>query len=157
MGDDEVRLLTAQLKSLTRRLRRESPAAGGLSATALLVLGAVVRSAPGATPGRITEQLQMTTSNVSAALRELDAAGVVTRRQDPADKRRVVVEVTGMGQRLVAQSRAGREAWLRAAIEAELDADEQRVLVHAGQLIARVADHHAPGRQAADGDRRETR
>jgi len=148
--DDEVRLLRAQLKALTRRLRREAPAVGGLSATAVLVLGAVVSVGPEATPGLVTEQLQMTTSNVAAALRELDAAGVVTRRRDAADKRRVIVKVTAAGKRLVAQSRAGREAWLHAAIEAELDGDEQQLLLQAGRLIARVADHH-PSASAGPG------
>jgi DNA-binding MarR family transcriptional regulator len=140
MDEDEARLLRTQLKALRRRLRREMVALGDLSETSLQVLAAVARSGDGTTPGELTVELHMTTSNVSAALRTLETAGTVTRRPHPDDGRRVVVEVTDAGRDVVAGARRGADAWLVRAVGAELDDDEQRLLLRAGELMQRLAE-----------------
>lgn len=143
--DDETALsLQAHLQRLHRRLRRERTAVEGLSSTAVRILGALSRAEGPARPGWLADQLQMTTSNVAAALRELETAGHVARQRDTADARRTDVTLTQRGRRLVEEHRAVRAEWLRAAVEATLDEKEQAVVVAAGALLARVADYR-PG------------
>ncbi len=144
MREDDARRLRRQIKAFQRRLRRELQGVGELSMTSLQVLGAVERSGGVMTPGRLTEELQMTTSNVAAALRSLEVAGAVRRRRDPADGRRVFVALTDDGRKVVADYRSSGDAWLQHTVEAVLDDGEQRLLLEAGELMQRLADHVAP-------------
>ncbi|MCA1222821.1 MarR family winged helix-turn-helix transcriptional regulator [Streptomyces sp. 8L] len=140
MNDHEVRRFRTQMKILQRRLRRELRPLYGVSRTASQVLAAVVRlgGAPG--PRRLADELQMTSSNVAAALRELEAVGYVERRKDSDDARRVSVFLTDRGESVVAHVRGERDTWLGRAMETLLDEDEQRVLLAAGALMERLAD-----------------
>ena len=73
-------------------------------------------------------------------LNDLEAAGWVERRRDPADRRRHVVEMTATGRKTLAKLRA-----LSASIEedflAPLDERERKVL-HA--LLLELAEEHLP-------------
>ncbi|MCF3965368.1 MarR family winged helix-turn-helix transcriptional regulator [Streptomyces fuscigenes] len=149
MDDHEVRRFRTQMKLLQRRLRRESRPVYGVSRTASQVVAAVVRlgGAPG--PRRIADELQMTSSNVAAALRELEEAGYVERRRDSADARRVSVGVTDRGRAVVAHVHSERDTWLGRAMEALLDEEERRVLSRAGELMERIAGFEHPAAPAA--------
>ena len=103
------------------------------------VLSVVTRFG-GAQPGQVADELGMTSSNVAAALRELDAGGLIRRERDAVDSRRVRVLVTPAGEEAVTGLRTGRDSWLGRAVEATLSAGEQRVLVEAGRLIERLAE-----------------
>lgn len=141
MRDDDIRRLRGQLKALQRRLRRlEVRPVAGLTHTCLQVLSAADRAGGSTTPGRLTADLQMTSSNVAAALRALEDAGMVVRRPDPGDGRRAFVDVTEQGRDLVAEHRRGRDAWLGRAVEAALSPAEQEQLLAAGHLLQRLAE-----------------
>jgi DNA-binding MarR family transcriptional regulator len=136
--DEDVRRFRQQMKLLQRRLRREVPPVPGLSRSALQVLMAIAR-ADGATPGELGDELGMTSSNVAAALRELEAAALVSRARDPEDRRRVNVSTTAKGGGLVADRRQERDTWLGRAIVTQLSAEEFEVLRQAGELMERLA------------------
>ncbi|MFE3169269.1 MarR family winged helix-turn-helix transcriptional regulator [Streptomyces sp. NPDC059224] len=144
MQDEDIQRLRGQLKLLQRRMRHEALPVTGLSLTATRVLGAAARAADPAQPGDLTGLLQMTTSNVAAALRELEAAGLVTRVRDAQDRRKVRIVLTGEGQSVVAASRRERDSWLGQAIEALLEPDEQQLLRAAGDLMQRLAAYESP-------------
>ena len=142
MRETDVRKLRSQLKLLERRLRDESPPLGGLSRSAMRVLIVTSRSASeGAQPKRLADELQMTSSNVAAAFRELEAGGLVRRVKQAADSRRVHVFVTEAGEALVAGFRSERNTWLGRAVEAVLNEREQQVLIEAGGLMERLATY----------------
>jgi len=147
MKDQDVRRFRAQLKLLQRRLRSEVTPVPGLSRTALQVLGAVERLPAGPQPRQVAEELNMTSSNVAAALRELDDAGLVQREKDPEDARRVLLSVTSQGSKVTSTLRNERDTWLGRAVEEVLDAEEQRTLMRAGELLRRLAEYepkHVP-------------
>jgi DNA-binding MarR family transcriptional regulator len=139
--DEDVREFRAQLRLLHRRLRREVQPVAGLSRTAMQVLGAIGRLPAGSQPRQVADELLMTSSNVAAALRELEARGVISRQKDPTDARQVRLSVTAHGERLLADFRSERDSWLGRAVEAVLSEDEQRVLLSAGPLLQRLAEH----------------
>jgi DNA-binding MarR family transcriptional regulator len=144
MEDHEVARFRGQMKLLQRRLRREALPVHGVSRTAWQVITAVVRLPAGARPREIAAELHMTSSNVAAALRELETAGYVLRSRDPADARQVSVSVTEQGHRVVVGVRSERDTWLGRAVETLLDQDEQRVLLAAGELMRRLAEFEQP-------------
>lgn len=144
MRDNEIGRLRTQFKLLQRRLRQEALPVAGLSLSAARVLGAVARSPEGAQPSSLAEQLTMSSPNVSAALRELDAAEMVARTKDPDDARKVHIILTTHGRQIVARSRHERDSWLGQAITSLLDDEEQQLLRAAGELMERLAAYQPP-------------
>jgi DNA-binding MarR family transcriptional regulator len=144
MLDDEVTTFRAQIKLLQRRLRTEVPPAPGLSRTLLLVLRTIERLGDQAQPSQVAADLQMTSSNVAAALRELVEAGLVVRERDATDARKVQLSVTVGGSELLSDLRAERDSWLGRAVEALLDEREQQQLLQAGALLERLARYEQP-------------
>lgn len=69
----------------------------------------------------------------------LEARGFVRRRPDPADGRKLLIEATPDGRRVVADLMALRHQWLAGAIERELAPAERATLATAAALIERVA------------------
>jgi DNA-binding MarR family transcriptional regulator len=71
-------------------------------------------------------------------LAALEASGLVERSPHPTDGRQVVFSLTGAGRRRLTELRQAKETWLADAIAARLDADEQRVLAQAVELMKRL-------------------
>ncbi|WP_241171218.1 MarR family transcriptional regulator, partial [Serratia marcescens] len=82
---EDVTLLRTQLMSLVRRLRRESRS-DEKSWAQLMLLGAIDRHGGEATPSLLAESERMRSSNLAAALRELEADGLLMRTPDAEDK-----------------------------------------------------------------------
>jgi DNA-binding MarR family transcriptional regulator len=71
---------------------------------------------------------------------DLEADGFVTRRPDPSDGRRVLVELTEAGRQALQAERAQRDGWLARVIAEELSPAEQEVLERAVELLSRLAE-----------------
>jgi DNA-binding MarR family transcriptional regulator len=143
MNDEEVRILQERLNALRRRQRREQVPVGGLTQSAVRVLGAILRAGGASQPAQLADETSMTSSNVAAALRELEAQALIVRQRDEDDARRVNVRLTPAGSAMITETRGIRRAWLSKAIDAVLDEREQRVLAEAGELIGRLAEYDA--------------
>jgi len=105
----------------------------------------------GAVLGRLDREGARSVSDLAAAERvrpqsmaqtvgDLEADDLVERRPDPADRRRVLIELTRTGREVLAADRRHREGWLARGIADDLDAEEQRVLRDAVDLLRRLAE-----------------
>lgn len=130
--------LSNQIMSLVRRLRREVQN-DAESWARLLLLGAIDRSGNKATPSELAQSANMRSSNLAAALRELEGECLIERTPDPGDRRKVRVALTDAGLRLLLDSRARRERWLTQAITSTLTQEERATLLQAGELLERIA------------------
>jgi len=126
--------LRETLGRLMRRLRREP----GAPAPQLAVLGRLAREGP-ASVSDLAAAERMRPQSMAQTVHDLEAAGCVTRRPDPDDKRRQFVELTAAGRELLRTTRARREGWLSDALERELTPDERALLAEALALLGRVA------------------
>jgi DNA-binding MarR family transcriptional regulator len=99
----------------------------GMRLRQFLVLGYVERQAPAARQQDLCETLMLDANNCVLLLNELEDAGWLQRRRDPADRRRHVIELTDAGRRALARAREAQEA-LEEEILAGLDADERAQL-----------------------------
>jgi DNA-binding MarR family transcriptional regulator len=145
VNDEDVTRLRGQLSLLQRRLRREVTPVEGLSRPAIGVLAAIARLPESPRPRQVADELRMTSSNVAAALRELERHGFVRRDRDPADARGVRLRLSDSGAGVVRTVHRERDTWLGRAIEELLDAEEQRTLLAAGALLERLAGHEERG------------
>jgi MarR family transcriptional regulator, organic hydroperoxide resistance regulator len=57
-----------------------------------------------ATVGELGEALELDSGTLTPLLKRMEAAGFVTRRRDPADERRVIVDLTEAGRALKAKA-----------------------------------------------------
>jgi DNA-binding MarR family transcriptional regulator len=124
------------LGRLIRRLRAESgqPPAGQMA-----VLGRLDREGPASTSDLAAAE-RMRPQSMAQNVRELETLGLVSRRPDPDDGRRILVELTEAGLAALHASRARREGWLNELFEDEFTAAERRTLQAALPLLRRIAD-----------------
>ncbi len=82
---------------------------------------------------------QVTPATMSKLVSDLEAAGLVAKRIDRADKRGVRIEVTAKGRTLMEEGRKRRLALLNRCI-AKLTREERAQLAEASALMMRLAE-----------------
>lgn len=127
----ELRLVLGQL---VRRLRAEY----SFPVAQASVLSRLDREGPQST-STLAAAERVRPQSMAQTLAELETAGLIARRPDPADGRRVLIELTGAGRERVLEARGRRDDWLAAAIAEELGPDEQQTLLAAVPLLRRLA------------------
>jgi DNA-binding MarR family transcriptional regulator len=73
------------------------------------------------------ETLCMDSNNLVLLLNELETAGFAQRRRDPEDRRRHIVELTGVGREALRRAEQGRES-VEDEVLGALDSDERDTL-----------------------------
>jgi DNA-binding MarR family transcriptional regulator len=132
-------LLAHEVRETIGRLIRRLRAEPGPSVGRLAVLSRLDRDGP-ASISDLASRERMRPQSMAQIVHDLESAGLVSRRPDPADKRRAFIELTTSGVDLLQTTRAGRETWLTEVLERELDADERALLHTALALLSRIAD-----------------
>src|SRR5690606_41907531 len=103
----------------------------------LTVLMHLNRTGP-QTPGQLAEFERVSAPSMNRTINVLADAGWVRRLDDPADGRRVLVEITAAGDELARTARKRRNAWLKTQL-APLDPADRAVLERAIELIGAMA------------------
>jgi DNA-binding MarR family transcriptional regulator len=138
---DSVDELGAELRTAIARVYsrfRSERAAGELGDAAVDVLAGLQKNGP-MTLTQLSERAHVTAGSMSQTINRLAGGGYLTRRKDPGDGRRVLLEATESGKRVGAAARAHREGWMSARL-AELTDEERATLRAAAALLRRVAD-----------------
>jgi DNA-binding MarR family transcriptional regulator len=127
--------LRETLGRLVRRLRVESD----FPMNQMAVLGRLERQGP-ASISELAAVERVRPQSMAQTVREVESAGWVSRRPDPDDGRRQILEITEQGLARIHANRAAREDWLTQALHRELDATERDELRDALALLQRIAD-----------------
>jgi DNA-binding MarR family transcriptional regulator len=122
---------------LLRRLR-QLKAEGELTLPESAALARLNRSGP-TTAGALARLEQISPQSMGATLSGLEARGLVERRPDPADGRRIVLSVSAAGQRMLRDRRSARTRQLAAALAAGFTDNELEQLMTAAPLLERLA------------------
>jgi DNA-binding MarR family transcriptional regulator len=128
-----LRLSTVRL---ARRLRQESDAA--LTPSQLSALASIERHGP-VTLGALAERERVSPPSVTKVVTKLDAAGLVARRLDDADRRVAWVSITPSGSALLAKIRQRKTAWLAARLS-RLDTEQVRAVAAALDTLEALMD-----------------
>jgi DNA-binding MarR family transcriptional regulator len=118
---DVANRLRPVLLHLSRHLRREVHASG-VSPGQLSLLSAI-EDKPGIGVAELAEREGTSMPSVSNHLDRLEASGLITRSQGERDRRRVDLEVTAEGIRVLRAIRSKRTAWLSARLTALTEVD----------------------------------
>jgi DNA-binding MarR family transcriptional regulator len=136
LAASELRVVLGQL---VRRLRAEHR----FSLSHGAVLGRLDREGPRSTSDLAASE-RVRPQSMAQTVGELEADGLVSRRPDPADGRRAVLELTDSGRRTLEADRRHREGWLIQAIADGFSEEEQQTLARAVPLLKRLAESGDP-------------
>jgi DNA-binding MarR family transcriptional regulator len=132
--------LRLSVMRLVRRLRRER-AEDGLSYQKCAVLGWLEREGPLtnadlATAERVAPQTMMRTTA------DLVAADLISRTDDPSDRRQVLLRIRPAGVDILEEDRRRRDSFLAKAMATELTPTERELLRLAAGLLDRLSEVH---------------
>jgi DNA-binding MarR family transcriptional regulator len=128
---------------LARRLRQQS--AEGLTPSQTSALASVDRHGP-LTPSELAKIERVQRPTATRILSALFDAGLITREQDPFDRRIARVKLTPRGASVLARGRSRKNAYLARRLQ-RLDAEELAVLERAAGLIERLLEDVDGGRR----------
>src|SRR3954468_8850669 len=77
--------------------------------------------------------------SMAQTVADLEADGLVSRRPDPDDGRRALVELTPEGMDTLEAERRRREGWLARAIDEDLTREQQALLEDAVEILRDLA------------------
>jgi DNA-binding MarR family transcriptional regulator len=132
-----ARALRASIGLLLRRLR-QGQVEGELTLPESAALTRLDRGGP-STASALARLEQISPQSMGATLSALEARGLVERRPDPGDGRRVLLSVSGTGRQVLQSKRNARTERLAKALAAGFTPSEVRQLEAAAPLLERLA------------------
>ncbi|MFY9934136.1 MAG: MarR family transcriptional regulator [Streptosporangiaceae bacterium] len=151
MAETEVRTehqllpLIEHLARVGRRAAEASMAPGGLRPRHLIALRLLSEHGPASQQG-LADVLSLDPSNVVGLLNELEERGLITRRRDPADRRRHIVELSAQGDKELGLANA-RLSCVEDDLLQVLTAEERETLYC---LLVRAVGARAPACDVVD-------
>jgi DNA-binding MarR family transcriptional regulator len=136
--DDLSEVLYDGIRLIARRLRQSS-IPGEPSLPERSALSRLDRGGP-ATAAELARAEQITPQAMGTTLSALEERGLVERRPDPRDRRRVVMSLTDAGGELLRRKRGARARQLATALEEGFTTAELETLKAAAPLIERLAE-----------------
>ena len=128
----ELRVVLGQL---VRRLRAENrlPLSHGA------VLGRLDRDGASSV-SELAAAERVRPQSMAQTIGDLEADGLVTRKPDPTDGRRAIVELTDQGHATLQVDRGRRDGWLAQVIVERLSSQEQAALMKSVALLRRLSE-----------------
>ena len=122
---------------VARELRKETEQFGVTSRQATLL--AVVKASPGLTLRALAEAEAISAPALSEQVDRLERAGLLRRLRSEVDRRRVGIELTPDGERLLRSIRERRTAWLAERLSA-LEPEALRAIESAIRPLQELLD-----------------
>ena len=130
---NELRL---SIHRMTRRMRQQQPE-DDLTLTQISALAIIWREGP-ITAGELAQREQVRPPSITRVVDGLEAARMVVRKDNPADGRQVMVEITPSGRTRMESYVEAREAWLAQQLR-DLSAKDQEILHRASTILNDLA------------------
>ncbi|MFD8075992.1 MarR family winged helix-turn-helix transcriptional regulator [Streptomyces sp. NPDC059718] len=137
VGEEDALDFVVSLHRLVRLLRRARPEPR-VQPTPLIVLALLNQYGPSRV-GVLAERAACTQPTITAAVTQLETAGLVRREPDPADGRATRVVMTAPGRRELVRMARG-EAEALAVRLGTLPPEDVRKVLDAGRLLRRLTD-----------------
>lgn len=131
--------LASELRVVIGRLVRRLRAEHRFSLSQAAVLGRLDREGT-MSIGDLAGAERVRPQSMTQTIADLEGDGLIRRRADPADGRRMLVELTDEGLATLQEDRRQREGWLAQAIAEDLSPQEQQVLARAVEMLGRLCD-----------------
>jgi len=138
MPEIDTALLASDLRVVLGQLIRRLRAEHRFPITQGTVLGRLDREgASSVSDLAVAERVRP--QSMAQTVSDLETDGLVSRRPDPDDKRRAIVELTEHGRAALNDDRRHRDGWLAKTIADDFTPEEQAVLLQSSGLLRRLA------------------
>jgi DNA-binding MarR family transcriptional regulator len=137
--DQVASALQVSIGLVLRRLRQALPA-GELTVPESAALARLDRGGP-TTSSALAKLEQISPQSMGATLGALEARGLVERRPDPDDGRRIVLSATRAGLKALRRRRNARTGQLAQALASGFTRQELEELMAAAPLLERLAQN----------------
>ncbi|WP_329482645.1 MarR family transcriptional regulator [Kribbella sp. NBC_01484] len=137
-SDAAAHEIRSSLFRLVRRLRQERPE-GELSYSQLNVLGWLEREGP-MTNADLAAAERVTPQTMMRATADLVATELISRADNPTDRRQVLLKITAAGTTLVREDRRRRDTFLAQAMASTLTPTERELLRLAAGLMDKLSE-----------------
>ncbi|GAA1899939.1 MarR family winged helix-turn-helix transcriptional regulator [Williamsia serinedens] len=127
--------LSLAVVRLARHLRGRR-ATSTVSLTQLSALNTLSQQGP-MTPGAMAAQERVQPPSMTRVIASLADLGMVKRDPHPTDGRQIIVTLSDLGQKVIADETHAREAWLRGQL-AKLGDEEQATLRSAVEIMSGI-------------------
>lgn len=138
-GGVDTNLLASELRLVLGHLLRRLRSEHRFSLSQGAVLGRLDREGTSSI-GDLALAERVRPQSMAQTIGEMEAEGLIERRPDPGDGRRMLVELTPHGRGVLEADRRHREGWLSRAIAEDLSPGEQRALAEALDLLRRLSE-----------------
>ena len=108
-----------------------------------LALVQLARLGHGCTMGHLAAQLQQSSATMTGVVDRLVRQSLAERRQDPEDRRRVIVRLTDTGRRLLGEAYEAKRQRTTEVLATFTEADRQRLVSLLEAYMDRVAERAA--------------
>jgi DNA-binding MarR family transcriptional regulator len=132
-------VLRRALSRLMRTLRHVR-ADHGVSPSKLSVLGRLHRAGEPLTAVELARAERLQPQSLTRIIADLAERGLIARRQDPADRRALLIDITDAGRALLIDDAKLQSVWLARAMQQRLTPTEAALLAIAATLLDRLAD-----------------
>ncbi|MFI6676273.1 MarR family winged helix-turn-helix transcriptional regulator [Kribbella sp. NPDC050470] len=134
--DDTAEQIAALLEGIVRRQRRALKQDVDVTHGQFRLLRTLDHAGQPLRPSELANQLGIVPRSATTVVDDLEAAGLVARRPDPADRRATLVALTPAGTKVLTTIRRQRRDAMVSLIE-RLTPTEQSTLLH---LLTRLSD-----------------
>jgi DNA-binding MarR family transcriptional regulator len=138
MDVDELAAALQDSVSLLARRLRQASTPGELTLPERSALSRLDRGGP-TTSAELARAEQITPQAMATTLGGLEQRGLIERRNDPHDGRRIIMSVSDTGREVLRRKRAAHARQLAAALGSGFSTAELAVLTSAVPLIERLA------------------
>jgi DNA-binding MarR family transcriptional regulator len=154
MTDDGLPSLSAtanhirrSLGDFARRMRtlREDH---GVSASKLSALGRLRRAGHPLSATELARLERLQPQSVTRIIADLEADGLIIRRQNESDRRQLDIAITKAGIEILTRDARRQNEWLARAITEKLTPAERAIVALAADLLERLADSDVPPAQS---------
>lgn len=129
-----------EVRAVISRLRRRLLKASEVEDMTLGQTSVLARIADkgGVTASELAATEGVRHQSMTAVVASLAALGLVDRRPDPEDGRRLLITLTPEGSRRVAEGRQARTEWLAGQLQARCTEEELRTVIAAMHVLGRL-------------------
>ncbi|GAA4662362.1 MarR family winged helix-turn-helix transcriptional regulator [Amycolatopsis dongchuanensis] len=135
---DLARVVREGVGRLNWRMRAERDRSG--QSTLVLAVLSRLHRAGTQTPKEVSDGEKIQPQSLTRVLAAMERDGLVSRRPDPADRRRSLLDITEQGLTALRNYSEERERWLAAAMAETLTETERELLRLAAKVMMRLAD-----------------
>jgi DNA-binding MarR family transcriptional regulator len=134
--------LAGELRTVLGRLKRRLREQGGrndLTSSQIAVILRLEKDGP-ATVSSLARAEGMRPQSMSSVIAPLEEMGFVAGAADPNDGRKTLISLTKTCRKSIEDGRAARQDWLAQALQKKLSPQEQKKVLTAIRLLARLTE-----------------